>query len=662
VVRPVSWLSLVFLSLSCAHKQPPANTGQWRLAKLARETTVTLPSGATFITPQGWWLSGPADALKLEDPDHAVKVFVLESGEPDAEKAIAAAWARVEPGFALVKLHAPDRPPPIGGWDSDTEIDYRTPAADHRVVHASARRYGGVTYVALVDGDRAANDRRQQQIDAVLSLRPRGMRDESLAGLSPRTIDPIRARSLDRFIESARVRLGVPGAAVAVVKEGQVVYQRSFGVRALGRPEAVTERTLFMIGSITKPMTTLMEASLVDAGVLKWTTPVTMLLPNFALADPAATRRLELWHMSCMCVGMPRRDLEDLFEYEGVTPEQRIASMKTMAPTTGFGETFQYSNLLVAAGGFAAAHAFAPNRALADAYASAMKERVFEPIGMASTTLDFRVVERADHAEPHSLDIDGVPHQIPLAYEHDVLPIAPAGGVWTNLVDLERYVVTELERGVAPNGKRVVSEANLDERLRVRVGSGGSDGYGLGIGVGHYHDLKLLEHDGGSFGFGTTMFLLPEHRIAILVLTNIRNGDDYDQLPFNGVVVRRVIEDLFDGARAESQMRLDYLVERQRRAATERTTNLDRAPDAAWRKRLAGRYFNADLGWLTLREDGVIDAGEWKSASARRIEGDGTVKLVLIDAAVAGWSFTVGNEPTLTAVDSQLSYLFRRAP
>jgi len=661
-MRSVSWLLLLPLSLSCAHEHPSTIAGRsGPLRKLARQTTVTLPSGATFIAARGWWLGGAADALELEDPDHALKLFVLESREPDAEKAIAEGWARVEPGFALSMIHAPDRPPPSGGWEADTEIDYRTPASDHRVVHASARRYGGVTYVALVDGDRAAHDRRQEQIDAVLSIKPRRMREESLAGLSPRPINADRARVLDAFIEQARVRIGAPGAAVAVLAQGRVVYQRSFGARSLGRPEPVTEQTLFMIGSMTKPMTTLMEASLVDAGLLSWTTPVTKLLPGFALADPTATRRLELWHTSCMCVGMPRRDGEDLFEYEGVTPEQRIASMKTMAPTTGFGETFQYSNLLVAAGGFAAAHAFAPNRTLTDAYASAMKERLFDPIGMASTTLDFRVVERADHAEPHALDIDGVAHQLPLAYEHDVLPIAPAGGVWTNLVDLDRYVATELEGGIAPNGRRVVSKANLNERHRLHVGSS-AGGYGLGISVGSYRGLQLLDHSGGTFGFGSTMFLFPEHRIAILVLTNIRNGDDFDGLPFNGVVVLRVIETLFEGARNESQTRLDYLAERQRRAATENTANLDRKPDAAWRKKLAGRYYNADLHWVTLTEDAIFDAGEWKSAFARRREPDGTVKLVLTDAGVAGWDFTVGEGPTLTAVDAQLSYVFRRAP
>jgi len=137
-----------------------------------------------------------------------------------------------------------------------------------------------------------------------------------------------------------------------------------------------------MIGSITKPMTTLMEATLVDAGTFRWETPVTAVLPSFALGDPETTKKVAMWHMSCACTGMPRQDMEDIFEFEGVTPEQRIASMKTMKPTTAFGDTFQYSNLMVSAGGFASAHAFDPKRSLGDAYDAAMHDKVFEPIGM----------------------------------------------------------------------------------------------------------------------------------------------------------------------------------------------------------------------------------------------------------------------------------------
>lgn len=160
------------------------------------------------------------------------------------------------------------------------------------------------------------------------------MKEEHLAGRRPRALD---GKALDAFLVDALARLEVPGAAVAITQHGKVIYEKSLGVRALGREEPVTASTLFLMASVTKPMTTLMEASLVDSGLLSWDTKVTSLMPDFALDDLALTKRLELWHMSCACTGMPRRDLENLFEYANVTPEQRLASMREMKPTTALG-------------------------------------------------------------------------------------------------------------------------------------------------------------------------------------------------------------------------------------------------------------------------------------------------------------------------------------
>src|SRR5882724_9389905 len=99
-------------------------------------------------------------------------------------------------------------------------------------------------------------------------------------------------------------------------------------------------------------------ARLVAKGNFRWSTPVTELLPDFALADPKVTRKLEMRHAVCACTGMPRRDIDLVFKFKGISPEQRLAEMRAMSPTTGFGETFQYSNDLVAAGGYAAARSF----------------------------------------------------------------------------------------------------------------------------------------------------------------------------------------------------------------------------------------------------------------------------------------------------------------
>src|SRR5260370_12416076 len=101
---------------------------------------------------------------------------------------------------------------------------------------------------------------------------------------------------------------------------------------------------------------------------------------------------------------MPRGDLDLVFKFRGVTPEQRLAEMKEMKPTTGFGETFQYSNYLVAAGGYAAARSFRQG-SLEGAYEEAMRGFVFDPLDMKMTKLPGGGGEGA--ASPHSIDFHG---------------------------------------------------------------------------------------------------------------------------------------------------------------------------------------------------------------------------------------------------------------
>jgi CubicO group peptidase (beta-lactamase class C family) len=631
--------------------------------QLTEDTTVTRPSGATFTAPKGWFVTESADVLILEDPERQLKATVVETPEADAMKAIEAAWQRVAPGFAFKPLHDPQSPPPVRGWESVTDVDYETKATDHRAVFAEARRYGGTTYVSLVDSDLGALSRRGPQLGVALgSFRPQGMHEESFAGKTPRPIGEAQAKELGAFIEAARIKLDVPGAAVAVVLGGKVAYEKGFGVRALGKKDPVTPSTLFMMGSITKSMTTLMEATLVDAGKLKWDTPVTELLPTFALGDAATTSRLVLWQTACACTGMPRRDMELLFEYAHTSPEERVASMKTMSPTTGFGETFQYSNLMVAAGGYAAAHAVDPKRRWNEAYDEVMHRTVFGPIGMKSTTFDFAVARRGDHAMPHARSIDGAEHEIPLSEEDFVTPLRPAGAAWSNLHDMERYVMTEIDRGVTPEGKRVVSEANLIERRRARVRAGEHESYALGLGVGTFRDLPYVAHTGGTLGFGTLMFILPEQGVAILSLTNTS-----DPAGFNDAVQRKVIEEIFEGAKPLADARVEFFA-KAKHDDIAKTMERVSPPDAKWVHDLVGTYSNADLGKVTVsagpRGGGTFDAGEWKSVIGQMRDVDGTLKVVLVDPPIAGLELLIGGDDqhrTLTLLDDQVKYVFERS-
>ncbi len=634
--------------------------------QLGDDTRITTASGATFTAPKGWWITQSPSSILLEDPDRQLKTWFIETPEPDPLKAIDVAWQAAEPGFALARLHDAQHIPPIRGWDSVTDQDYETKATDHRFVVAEARRYGATTYVSVTDADQGALSRRGAQLsEAEWTLFPPGMHEESFVGKTPRPIDDARAKELDAFIEKARGKLQVAGVAVAVVEGGKVAYEKGFGVRALGKKEPVTPSTLFMMGSITKSMTTMMQAALVDAGLFEWDTPVTTLLPGFALGDADVTSKVVLWETACACTGMPRRDMELLFEYGHVTPEQRIASMKTMKPTTGFGETFQYSNLMVAAGGYAAAHAYDPKHSYNDAYARAMQDKVFGPIGMKSTTFDFAAAQRVDHAMPHGQAVDGTVQGFPLSAEDFVTPLRPAGAAWSNLKDMERYVATEMAKGVTPEGKRVVSEANLLERRKARVRDSDVSSYGLGLEVGTFRDLPMLTHGGaGTFGFDTEMFMLPELGIAFVMLTNVRGrGAALDQ-----AINRKIVEEIFEGAKPLADLTLDFFANNIRDDIAKDMERIDAHPDPAWAAGLVGTYANDDLGKVTITagpKGARFDAGEWGGAIGQKRDVDGSIELVVLDPPLAGLELLIGGEDpahrTLTLLDDQVKYVFTRA-
>src|SRR5687767_12755421 len=159
-----------------------------------------------------------------------------------------------------------------------------------------------------------------------------------LSGVAPLPLTGERQAEFETTVTRMLAMTHVPGAAVAVVQNGEVIYQQGFGVRELGGPEPVTPETLMMIGSVTKPMTATMAATLVDDGRLRWDTSLVDALPGFTTADPTLTARLTVADAFCACTGLPRQDLELIFSGAELTAEALVASVAGILPTTPFGE------------------------------------------------------------------------------------------------------------------------------------------------------------------------------------------------------------------------------------------------------------------------------------------------------------------------------------
>ena len=415
--------------------------------ELPEDTKLATSSGATFTVSKGWLVARSDNVIVIQEPQRELAAAFLEVSAPTVEEAIAQAWKRWKPDFART-VRQTIKPPASGGWDEVAQIAYEVPAEERRVVLGAARRKGATYYVTLVDGAVAAAERRGAQLNiAIGSLEVAARAEENLAGRKAHLLDASRAERLLAFAEEARQQAKVPGVALAVVQNGRIVLEKGLGVRALGKNEPVTPTTLFMIGSMTKPLTSLMMARLVDRKRFSWDTPITTLLPSFALGDPDATRRVTMAHTVCACTGLPRWDMEFIFESNNSSPESRIELLRAMKPTTGFGETFQYSNLMVAAGGYVSATTAARSKDLRRAYVEAMSSEVLEPLGMTATALDIDVAVKREHASPHSRTLTFDAELLPTETERGVDSVMPAGGAWSNVRDLSRWLLLELGKG-----------------------------------------------------------------------------------------------------------------------------------------------------------------------------------------------------------------------
>ena len=632
---------------------PPAAAAKPAPEKLAADTPRTTAGGATFTAPREWSITVDGATIVLLAPDGDSRIAIVESSATEPDAAVAAAWESVRPGVQrALRLTTPA--PGRDGWDEQRNYSYETSPNERRAVGATALRRGTTWTVWLVDGAQATFEQRGAQVGlARQSLRPKGYTEESFAGRKAHPLDPARVKQLTDFLENAMQELAVPGVALAIVDNGTVVFDGGFGVRELGKPEKVDAGTTFMIASNTKPLTTLLMASLVDAGKLDWDTPVTKVYPAFKLGDAATTQQVLVKHLLCACTGLPRKDNDWLFEFKGATAASVMRTLGGMQPTTKFGDLFQYSNLMAAAAGYVAGHAVSPGKELGAAYDEAMQARVFGPLGMKTATFDIAQAERGNHARPHGIDADGKVVVASMGFNHSIFPARPAGAAWTSAGDLLKYVQMELARGKLPDGRVLVSEKNLLARRAKQVAVGETGAYGMGLSINTKWNVSVLSHGGSMLGYKSDMLMLPEHNVGAVILTN---GDTGGMMlgPFR----RRLLEVLFDG-KPEAVDNLLTSVKQFKANVAKNRERLTIPADPAAVARLAPRYHNAALGSITVKPVNgapVFDFDEWKSTVASRKNDDGTLSFVTIDPP-GGFEFVVAGN-TLVLRDSQHEYVF----
>lgn len=627
---------------------------------VSEDTSIEVGGIATLTVPAGWSYRSDGTATYIAPPEGDVSMVVVPiSGATDGDAAVAQAWKAHDQKFARAVRLAQDMPG-RDGWSAVRVVNYEVAPAEKRGLFAAAHQLGDIWLVALVDGAIATLAKRSGQNGQIFeSLRPKGYAKENFAGKTAHKLDAARIADIKNFVSDSMAKMGIPGAGLALIQDGKIVYEGGLGVKEVGTNDPVDENTMFMVASNTKGMSTLMLATLVDEGKLDWDSPVTSVYPGFRLGSDETTSHVLMKHLVCACTGLPRKDMEWIFNTPRDTPaSDTFAKLAVTEPTSGFGEVFQYNNLITSAGGFIGGHLAYPDMEIGAAYDRAMQERVFKPLGMTSSTFDYDKAMADNWAKPHAYNFADKNVRASMDLNYTIRPYRPAGGLWSTTHDMALYVINELNEGVLTDAKRMVSKENLLKRREHNVPVGENRWYGMGLFEDRTYGTPIIFHGGSMLGYQTQWFAYPESGVGAVILTNADDGYALQE-----PLARKILEVLYDG-KPEAAEDIASRAARMAEGRAKSRSDIDYPGDATVLARLADAYTSPELGPLTVRRDGgktFVSTTSIRSEIATKKEPDGSVSIITVEPGFVGSNMVIGEQDgkrTLSLLDDQHTYVW----
>ncbi|MBS1525475.1 MAG: serine hydrolase [Bacteroidetes bacterium] len=340
----------------------------------------------------------------------------------------------------------------------------------------------------------------------------------SNAQMAPDSIDKLVARTLKTF--------DVPGMAVAIVKDGKIVFEKGYGVRSLARGGKVDENTLFGIASNSKAFTTAAIGILCDEGKLHLDDKVTDYIPEFRLYDPWVTSEFTirdlLTHRSGL--GLGAGDLMDFPDSTDFTMKDVIHNLRYFKPVTSFRSAYAYDNQLYKVAGEVVA------RVSGMSWEDFIEKRIMQPLGMTKSRAAFqRISGNSNYVDAHA-PADGTVRTI---QRYETITGDAAGGIYSSVHELSKWAAMQMDNGKYGDGKRLFSEAIHNEmwmpQTVIPIPAPGYynthfGAYGLGWFLNDTKGYKEVSHTGGIDGMVTKVDLIPELKLAIIVLTNQQSG------------------------------------------------------------------------------------------------------------------------------------------
>lgn len=327
-------------------------------------------------------------------------------------------------------------------------------------------------------------------------------------------------RQLDRLARELRQRSGIPGMAIVVVHRDRILHMQGYGVRRTNHAARVDTDTVFQLASVSKPIAATVMAGLVGDGLVHWDDAVIRHAPEFALADPVATRQATLRDMFCHRSGLPSH-AGDLLEDIGYGQDVILFRLRHLPLARPFRSGYGYTNFGLTQAAVAAAHAARQD------WEDLARQRLFGPADLKSMSFRYRdFVAKENRAWLHVADENG--RYIP-KFIRNADAQSPAGGASASIADMARWLRLIINHGKL-DGVQHVAAAQLAQTRRPQIESlpaalspiGRPSFYGLGWNAHtDSHGRLINSHSGGfTLGAATSVVVCVERGLGIAVLTN----------------------------------------------------------------------------------------------------------------------------------------------
>ncbi|MFC2166153.1 serine hydrolase domain-containing protein, partial [Acidobacteriota bacterium] len=335
---------------------------------------------------------------------------------------------------------------------------------------------------------------------------------------------PVQAADTDiipGIIEELKVKIpewlaeaDVPGAAVVVVDDSGILWKAVYGHTQRGGEDPITEETLFSIQSMSKSFTALGVLMAVQNGVLDLDVPVAEYLPDFKVNSPYEDhpeRKMTLRHLLSHRAGFTHEaPLGGNYDDRPHTFNEHIVSIADTWLRYPVGYRYSYSNLGIDLAGYI----LQENTGVP--FWDYIEKKVLNPLGMSQSTMNpEKILESSNRAIGHVSAQREVQCGIPV-----IVPMIPAGGVYTNIIDMTKYLRFHINKGVV-DGIPVLNRKLVEEMHAAAFPEKHQRaGYGLCLNRNLVGKTYYLQHGGGGYGFITSMCMYPELKLGVVTLTN----------------------------------------------------------------------------------------------------------------------------------------------